>query len=741
MLTSSVALLLACVGFLLNDLVTLRGSMERHLSVLAQITGENSAAALVFEDLEAAEEVLDALRAEPSITRAALYSPAGDVFAIYARDDLAGPFPAPEVNGSRFEAGRLVRFQRVLLDEGVVGIVYLESDLQQIYRRVRSYAGIAVLLLLASSIVALAVGTRLQRGISEPILDLAEIARGVSEEQNYSVRAEPRSKEDEISVLIQGFNDMLAQIQERDVILAEHREHLEEEVAAQTAELREVNRQLERATQHKSEFLANMSHELRTPLNAVIGFSEVLRERMFGDLNEKQEEYVQDILTSGRHLLSLINDILELSKIEAGQMELSMARFELSGAVDNAVVLIRERAHKRGLDLRVDVDPALGAIDADERKLKQILLNLLSNAIKFTPDGGEVSLVARKNRREVEITVSDTGIGIAEADLDTVFEEFRQVGDQEARGEGTGLGLTLTRRFVELHGGTIAVDSELGKGTSFRFTLPLVEDGDAGRLRAKVEQGGDAAAPTVLIIEDDDKAAELLSIHLRNAGYRVERASNADDGLEKVISLRPDLITLDIIMPGADGWDLLTRLKMDPATASIPVVIISMLEDRDRGVALGAADYLVKPIGADNLIAAVRRLCRTDGGSDSPTVLVVDDDPKVHQLATAFLEPEGFAVLTASGGREGIEKAQTDDPSLMIVDLMMPDYDGFRVVDALTSDPRTSGIPIVVLTAKSLTEKDRQRLEGKIMHLAEKGRFDRAHFIAIARSLIEQRGD
>jgi signal transduction histidine kinase len=239
-------------------------------------------------------------------------------------------------------------------------------------------------------------------------------------------------------------------------------------------EIKDKSRQIEAANRHKSEFLANMSHELRTPLNAIIGFSEVLQERLFGELNEKQAEYTDDILTSGRHLLSLINEILDLSKVEAGRMELEKAAFDLPLAIDNARTFVRERATKHGITLDVDIDERLGEFIGDERKIKQILLNLLSNAVKFTPEGGRIGINARQTNGAVEIAVSDTGIGIAPEDQPKIFEEFRQVGtDYAHKVEGTGLGLTLAKKFVELHGGKIRVESELGKGSKFTFTLPI----------------------------------------------------------------------------------------------------------------------------------------------------------------------------------------------------------------------------------------------------------------------------
>jgi signal transduction histidine kinase len=368
-------------------------------------------------------------------------------------------------------------------------------------------------------------------------------------------------------------------------------------------ELQEKTRQLEIAGRHKSEFLASMSHELRTPLNAVIGFSDVLLERMFGDLNERQEEYVRDIRDSGRHLLELINEILDLSKVEAGRMELEVAPLSLPDLLEHGLAMVREHATRHRLTVTLDVAPEVGIVYADGLKLKQVVLNLLTNAVKFTPDGGSVHVEARIGGGEAQVTVRDTGIGIAEADQERIFEAFQR-GDRAARtsAEGTGLGLTLSRRIVELHGGRIWMTSAPGAGSTFGFAIPV------GRPEAP-DPGPPAAAATdtVLVIEDDRHSAELLEVYLQDGGYRTALARDGAEGLELARTLRPRAVVLDILLPRLDGWDLLTRLKADPATAGCPVVVVSMLDERPKGLALGAAEYLVKPVGREEMLAALAR--------------------------------------------------------------------------------------------------------------------------------------
>jgi CheY-like chemotaxis protein len=388
---------------------------------------------------------------------------------------------------------------------------------------------------------------------------------------------------------------------------------LMEELAARKraeAALQQAKETAEAATRHKSEFLANMSHELRTPLNAIIGFSEVLLEKMFGELNEKQEEYLQDILSSGQHLLSLINDILDLSKVEAGKMELDPAVFNLRELLEGSLVMVKERALAHGLTLSSDVAEDINTFVGDERKVKQILFNLLSNAVKFTPDKGKVSVTATKTNGVVQVVVRDTGVGIAEEDQRQIFEAFQQVGKGAVgKTEGTGLGLALTKKFVELHGGQILVESTLGQGSAFTFTLPLTGATDGTPLpavRQKAVRGGGAeaasTAPLVLIIDDDAKAVELLRLYLTEAGYAVTIARDGQAGFEQLMRLRPDAIILDVLLPKVDGWAFLAQIKADPTFKEVPVIVASVVDQKAKGFALGAAQYLVKPVTKEELL-------------------------------------------------------------------------------------------------------------------------------------------
>ena len=510
-----------------------------------------------------------------------------------------------------------------------------------------------------------------------------------------------------------------------------------------TGELGRLYHELETASRHKSEFLANMSHELRTPMNAIIGFSEVLLDKDFpGELNERQREYIADINDSGKHLLSLINDILDLSKIEAGRMDLELNDFVLADAMQNGLSMVKERASRRGVSLSLEVDPAIGVIEADERKVKQVIFNLLTNAVKFTSQGGRVSATALRAGDEVRIAIHDTGIGISTEDQAAIFDEFRQgTRHESADQEGTGLGLALARQLVEMHRGRIWVESEPGKGSTFTFAIPARTEPAAAE-PAPAELPGEPDPLTVLVIEDDPKAAQLLCIYLEAAGLRPLVCPTGEEGLAMAATMHPGTIILDILLPGRDGWDILADLKGRTATSAIPVVIASSVDERGKGFALGATDYLLKPVSRDALLDTIRRAAGSTGSRNPPCkVLAIDDDPLALELTEAVLAPEGFAVLRANGGAAGVEAARRERPALIILDLLMPEMDGFAVIESLRSDPATDSIPIVVLTGKTLSGEDRERLNSRVRYLARKSDFDRAGFVKLVRSLCGAKGE
>jgi signal transduction histidine kinase/CheY-like chemotaxis protein len=498
----------------------------------------------------------------------------------------------------------------------------------------------------------------------------------------------------------------------------------------------QLYRQLERqsaalavASQHKSEFLASMSHELRTPLNAIIGFSEVLLERMFGELNERQDDYLRDIWSSGKHLLELLNDILDLSKIEAGQMVLNRSEFAVRESLEYCLSMVRERALNHRILLSLEIDPEVGLLDADRLRFRQVVLNLLSNAVKFTPEGGRVDVRASIRGQDLVVLVADTGVGVPAEDRERIFDSFQQGSQLSGQAEGTGLGLTLSKRILELHGGRIWVESEAGKGSTFGFAMPAVAGEPAVKSapQADLDSGitlepALGPRPTVVVVEDDRRSFDLLRVYLEAAGARVVSAGDGEEGLDTIRRLSPAGVVLDILLPGIDGWDVLAQLKADPRTAAIPVVVVSMLDERGRGFALGAAEYLVKPVGKEQLLAALYRAAAMP--ELKRTVVAIDDDPLAIELVRASLEPEGWTVLGAATGQEGLALIRERQPSAVLLDLLMPGMDGFEVVEALRADPGTKSVPVVILTSKSMTRQDKERLQGRITYVARKTEFD-----------------
>ncbi|HMQ33371.1 MAG TPA: response regulator, partial [Chloroflexaceae bacterium] len=511
----------------------------------------------------------------------------------------------------------------------------------------------------------------------------------------------------------------------------------------------------EEATRAKSAFLANMSHELRTPLNAIIGYSEMLQEEAAERGHPDLTADLEKIRTAGKHLLALINDILDLSKIEAGKMELHLERFGLAALLDEVVTTISPLVEKGGntLELRGDTG---GTVFGDLTKLRQALLNLLSNAAKFT-EGGRITLSVDSDLiGEVEylrLRVGDTGIGMSKEQLGRIFREFTQ-GDASTtrRYGGTGLGLALSRRFCQMMGGDITVASALGQGSTFTIVVPreagaeAARGGEAPGLPASAHPPGwpghDGAAligpvrGTVLVIDDDHATQDLLRRTLAREGMRVITASSGEEGLARARTLRPDVITLDVLLRGADGWQILAALKADPDLARIPVLMLTIMDERHTGFALGAADYLTKPVDRRRLVELVERYCARAAGEPQPDVLVIEDDAVTREVLCRTMEGAGWTTRHAEHGRAGLLRVAEARPGLILLDLMMPELDGFGFLAELRDNPAWAGIPVIVITAMDLSAEERQALTSSAQRVLQKGAYERDALLAEVRAML-----
>jgi signal transduction histidine kinase/CheY-like chemotaxis protein len=515
-------------------------------------------------------------------------------------------------------------------------------------------------------------------------------------EGEFSTRL-PENHRDELGDLAAAFNRMATALQDLYA-------NLEAKVAERTATLKATNLELARASQVKSEFLARMSHDLRTPLNAVIGFADLLLTQQVGPLTDKQERYLGHVANAGRHLMVLINDILDITRVEAGKLEIHPELCHLPTILEETLALFRSQALMRRITLAMEIGTPLGDLMADRIRLQQILHNLVSNAVKFTPEGGIVTVTARQIGLELEMSVRDTGIGIPPEDHERIFEVYQQVGSIGGRQKGTGLGLAITKRLVELHGGTIRLESAPGQGSTFTVRLPGASPVEAG------PEAADTSRPLVLVIEDDLRAAELIRAHLTSGGYRVVLVATGHAGLGAARRLQPHAITLDLGLPDMDGWEVLYRLKRDPGTQGIPVLVVSAKERGELGLSLGAVDWLEKPVDPQRLLAALRR-CRALGALPRPLrILVVDDEPTVLEALQALLTREGHQVVRAQNGEEALQRAAEERPDIILLDLHLPGLSGFEVVNRLRQTAGLAQVPVIAFSGKFVSVDERNLL-------------------------------
>lgn len=720
MLTSTAALLLASAGFLAYDIKTFRDVLARKVGVLAEVVGDNSISALVFNDPEVARETLSALRNDLHIVHASLYHPDRRLFVSF-RGDTAPTIealPPPQPDGTYVRDDYIDVYQGILLDGERVGTVYLRSDLSELDARVRRYGVITLNLLVVSTILAFLIASRLQRFISAPILHLARTAKLVTAREDYAVRVQQES-DDEIGVLVQDFNGMLEQIQTRD------------------RELKKAKRTADLANAAKSEFLANMSHEIRTPMNGIIGMSELALET---DLTREQRSFLSTVKESADSLLVLLNDILDYSKVEARQLELEEIEFSLRETLASTIRSMAVRAHVKGLELALRLAPEVpDGLVGDPGRLRQIVVNLVGNAIKFT-DTGEVVVTVRvesqdNGRLGLHVAVRDTGVGVTAAQQRKVFGPFAQAdGSTTRKHGGTGLGLAICSQLVALMGGRIWVDSAPGKGSTFQFTAHFgrhtsasadLSPGDAATLRDL----------PVLVVDDNATNRQVVGEMFTMWGMRPSLADSGESALASLEQARASgspyrLVLLDAQMPEVSGFSVAAEIKADPGLVEATVLMLTTTArdaDANRCHDLDVLNYSVKPITQSDLLQTTLSALR--GVSPEPRahrpaatsatleehhhsrhVLLAEDNRVNQQLTVAILNKRGHSVVIAANGKEALLALENERFDLVLMDVQMPELGGLEATAKIRELERTRGghIPIVAMTAHAM-KGDRER--------------------------------